>query len=208
MNVATGVVVNGIVLGLIPNVCESPVSSLLFHYLLGLISAIGVENEHAVRSERPTNVSKICDKFVPLFEGEVAEIESANNMDLRSRDADHVAFEELHASRRMSGESTDIVFSPPVQRGLVEIDAVGFVRRTEFHPLTGDECRAAEIFAKQAGRAPIVSSVDAIDKGDIGFWALDGLLVQVVFVSIFRRIPSMAALDSLKLKGKDVRWNF
>src|SRR5678816_1098560 len=183
MDVEAGEVLHRIGALELPDVGETPVARALPHRFLGFPASENIADEQAARRQRLPRRLEVPAQLISFEENEVREVQRHHQVHPGTGDIEHVLAEERHARALLIGEAREIVFLAPRQRGRIEVDADGRVGAPAFHPLGGEQRRAAEVFLEQRRRSAVSLAINAVEKAKVDVGTLDGFLVQPVFVT-------------------------
>lgn len=186
VNMAGGVVVDGVIGGLVPDVFEvghgeavgggegGDFADVVFFDGDGFGAAVDIEDEVSVFFEAFVDVLEIGEELAALFEDAEGEVEGEGDIGFGGGGGEDVLAAELEAFLLGGFEGGDVVVLAPVEGGLVEVDAGGVVGFFALNPAGGELGGAAEVFADVGGFAVVVAFVDAAGEVEVGVDVLDG----------------------------------
>ncbi len=188
MNVVGHGVADRAVLVLIPHIGEAGRDAAgLEHRLLGVPTAVGVEQEKSLLSERFSHRGEIGAQGFAGRENPVAEVQGVDDVELAGTRLAHVFLEQGHALGRIT-ERRDVVLASPGERRTVDVDAGGRTVGFRFDPGGAQERRSAEVLAHGERTALEARAKRLVDEADFVFRRLHAELVEFVLVRGLRRV--------------------
>ena len=148
MDEVGGVVVDGVEGVLIPHVVEIVVDFAgLLEGALRVRTAIAVEDQCALGTQRRVGPLEVAEQFVSLAEQEEREVERHRHVDEFVADVANVALDQLDASRLFRMERSDVVLATPLERVWIEVDPPGVVVIVGLDPTAREQRGSTEILA-------------------------------------------------------------
>ncbi len=149
---------DGVVFFLLPEVGEvavvAPDGPFFGDGPVGIITAVGVEEEYPVIPQGPEHAREVAFHRVAFLEQPIAEVHGRDDVRPHPLDGEDILFQQAHPLCRVLVQGREVMVPPPVQYPGVDVHAHRPIGPAASNPFTANRGGAAEVFPQQVGVAP------------------------------------------------------